>query len=256
MLVSIKLLFVLGLWSSANPNPSPLPDHFTTYTTSISDSILKNSAPKPKTDLKVSLGTYDFEKTVSKELRKKMMQDLNSNKITLKDVQYNFTNHLTNGLIPHWYGTGWSFGGHTSIPNEGKIACGYFVSTTLKDMGLNLNRYKLAQKSPLDEALMISCGAPIKTIRSEDTATAIQEIDQHTQEGLYFIGFDEGHVGFLLKKEGELYLIHSNYLQPAAVCLEAIETSNVFKKFSVFHLVDISHNNFLTQKWLEGSEIL
>lgn len=204
-----------------------------------------------------SLLSYDTEKVASKTLRTELNLALSLNQATLEDVKAAFSNHLVNRLIPHWYGTEWSFSGHTAVPKIGKIACGYFVSTTLRDMGLRLNRYKLAQKSPIDEAKMISCGAVVNTITANDATTILEEINKITQEGISFIGFDEGHVGFLLKKEGELFLIHSNYLYPnAEVCIEPIEKSNVFKKFNTFHIVDISNNDLLIQRWLTNGEIL
>ncbi|QLG46518.1 hypothetical protein [Costertonia aggregata] len=203
-----------------------------------------------------SIASYDAEKATIAQLRKQLINDLAGKKVSIEDVKASFSDHLVNHLIPHWYGTEWSFGGHTSVPKKGKIACGYFVSTTLRDMGLRLNRYRLAQKSPINEAKMISCGSEIKTVTSADSETAIQKIDALTQEGISFIGFDEGHVGFLLKKKGELFLVHSNYLFPNSVCLERIEESNVFKKFSTFHLVDISNNNELIKRWLNNREIL
>src|SRR5687768_5014531 len=61
------------------------------------------------------------------------------------------TDLLVDRIIPYWIGTPWSFEGHTSIPNSGKIACGYFVSTTLLDLGFNLNRYTFAQQAPENE---------------------------------------------------------------------------------------------------------
>ena len=61
----------------------------------------------------------------------------------LSTIQAQFTDFLLNAIIPHWYGTPWDFNGHTSIPNQGEIACGYFVSTTLRDIGLKLNRFKM-----------------------------------------------------------------------------------------------------------------
>ncbi len=36
------------------------------------------------------------------------------------------TGLLVDKLIPHWLTTPWSFEGHTPVPREGKIACGYF----------------------------------------------------------------------------------------------------------------------------------
>ena len=56
---------------------------------------------------------------------------------------------LERDLIPSWYGTEWDFNGITETPREGLIACGYFVSTVLRDAGYRLERYKLAQQASL-----------------------------------------------------------------------------------------------------------
>ena len=108
---------------------------------------------------------------------------MSKKKITLDSVKKSFTELLLNKIIPYWYGTTWSFNGHTSKPNQGEIACGYFVSTTLKDMGLKLNRYCLAQKSPIDEAKFLSCGASIVTLNG-DYEEAIDKIKEFTFNGL------------------------------------------------------------------------
>ncbi|WP_273277510.1 hypothetical protein [Maribacter polysiphoniae] len=200
--------------------------------------------------------SYDDAKTNIGELRKNLGERFRQGQISMEGIKNEFTTHLVDGLIPHWYGTPWSFGGHTAIPNQGKIACGYFISTTLRDMGLKLNRYKLAQKSPLDEAMALSCGSEIYSVEQEDHDMAFEEIDSLTQEGLYFIGFDTGHVGYLLKRKGELFLIHSNYLIPISVCIESLKDARVFKKFTKFHLVDISHNEILIQRWLNNTQVL
>lgn len=200
--------------------------------------------------------SYNDTKLAANALRQRLREDFRSGTISLDHVREAFTNQLVNEIIPHWYGTPWSFGGHTTVPNQGKIACGYFISTTLNDMGVNLNRYRLAQKSPLDEAKMISCGSEIVKVEQENPEKAWTEMDTLTKDGLYFIGFDEGHVGYLLKQDGELFLIHSNYLAPIAVHMETLRESRVFKKFSTFYVVPISHNDTLLQRWLEKEVVL
>lgn len=209
-----------------------------------------------KTDLDSIAESYANTKVNSSELRLRLKEGLRLGTTSLDKIKTAFTNQLVDKIIPHWYGTPWSFGGHTTIPNQGKIACGYFISTTLRDMGINLNRFTLAQKSPLDEAKMISCGSVINKVVQDTPEKAFEEIDRLTKEGLYFIGFDEGHVGYLLKREGELFLIHSNYLNPVSVCMESLKESRVFKRFTTFHLVDISHNDSLLLRWLDNSTVL
>ena len=209
-----------------------------------------------KTDLDSIADSYASAKVDADQLRLRLKEGIRLGTISFDNIRTAFTNQLVDKIIPHWYGTPWSFGGHTAIPNQGKIACGYFISTTLRDMGINLNRYKLAQKSPIDEAKMISCGSVINKVVQDTPEKAFEDIDYLTKEGLYFIGFDEGHVGYLLKREGELFLIHSNYLSPVSVCMETLKESRVFKRFTKFHLVAISHNDTLLQHWLDNNAVL
>ena len=219
-------------------------------------SFKKGTILRFKTDSDSIAVSYASTKVAANQLRLRLKKGLRLGTISLDKIRKAFTNQLVDKIIPHWYGTPWSFGGHTAIPNQGKIACGYFISTTLRDMGLNLNRYTLAQKSPIDEAKMISCGSTIDMVVQDTTEKAFAEIDRLTKEGLYFIGFDEGHVGYLLKREGELLLIHSNYLSPVTVCMEPLKESRVFKRFTKFHLVAISHNEILLKRWLSNGTVL
>jgi hypothetical protein len=263
MLKAVSFLSLLvGIFSPLKPMPYPATDTTVVFSDFEKLSSIKNPTIANARELfdheDVRLfASYDTEKAASKKLRAELNTAINLKQTAMADVKAAFSDHFVNRLIPHWYGTEWSFSGHTAVPNSGQIACGYFVSTTLRDMGLRLNRYKLAQKSPIDEAKMISCGAVVNTITATNSATALEEINKITQEGISFIGFDEGHVGFLLKKQGELFLIHSNYLYPnAEVIMERIEESNVFKKFTTFHLVDISNNDLLIERWLNDGQIL
>lgn len=172
--------------------------------------------------------------------------------VALEEVMSVFQKQLVQKIIPYWYGTMWSFNGYTAIPGRGSIACGYFVATTLRDAGLNLNRYRLAQWGPLDEAKALSQGALISVIHADKVQEVRDTINTLTTEGLYFIGFDKGHVGFLLKMDGSLFLIHSNYLHPVSVVVEPLETARVLGRFRKFYLLPISHNADLVRAWLSG----
>lgn len=199
--------------------------------------------------------SYSSAKAEADQLRLRLKEDLRQGTISIDHIKTAFTDQLVDKIIPHWYGTPWSFGGHTATPNQGEIACGYFISTTLRDMGIKLNRYTLAQKSPIDEAKMISCGSEIQNVDAETSEKAFAELDKLTKEGIYFIGFDQGHVGYLLKREGELWLIHSNYFSPISVCMEMLKDARVFKRFTKFHLVAISNNEALLQRWLDNGTV-
>jgi hypothetical protein len=175
-------------------------------------------------------------------------------RISTDSVGKAFTNCLLQEIIPHWYGTPWSFGGYTEKPGQDYIACGYFVSTTLLHGGLNLNRYRLAQQGPADEALMLSLGDTVRVTRRGDAEKALALWRERLRDGLYFIGLGENHVGYLLKQGAGLFLIHSNYAGPVEVQLQRAEES-VLIGFREFYLADITFNRQLMEYWLNDRKV-
>lgn len=216
---------------------------------------IKNEIDSSKCGLSFSPNNnYSKTKVEIKELRNKLSikyKTLNdSTKLTLINIAKPiFTNQLLNKIIPYWYGTEWDFNGYTAKPNVGKIACGYFVSTTLRDMGLNLNRYDLAKKGPEDEANSIAITKEYTTIINEDE---IEERLFSLKDGLYFVGLD-GHVGYLYKYDSLTYFIHSNYIENK-VMVELTSNSEAFGS-SMYYLTDISDNDLLIKKWLTNRAV-
>ena len=169
-----------------------------------------------------------------------------------------FTNYLINEIIPFWYGTQWDFNGYTNTPNKGVIACGYFVSTTLKHMGLNINRYTLAQQAPHNEALTFESDSNL-LIFNTDTLFETNEfysfytdLEQKLKADLYFVGL-YNHVGFLYSKDNKLYFIHSNYIN-GYVMFERIFNSEAFRS-NIYYIADITYNDNLIKKWILNSTV-
>lgn len=161
-----------------------------------------------------------------------------------------FKHALLCEIFPYWYGTTWEFNGYTSKPNEGNIACGYFVSTTLRDVGVHINRYKLAQQGPLNEAKSLSISP--KEIQEIRDTSIFNELEKLT-EGLYFIGLDY-HVGFIAKIHGHCYFIHSNYIK-GKVMVEIATQSEAFNTSELYYLVDLSNNLEFIKSWMLNHEI-
>lgn len=161
-----------------------------------------------------------------------------------------FEEHLLNQIIPHWYGTEWDFNGYTDVPNQGVIACGYFVSTTLKHMGINLNRYHLAQQAGLNEAKSIAIvDSNYFTVYGTDQ---LKKSMQDEKDGIYFVGLDN-HVGYLLKRNAQLYFIHSNYIDDK-VMIEKIDESAAFSS-NIYVVAEISTNETLMKYWHSGEVV-
>jgi len=154
---------------------------------------------------------------------------------------------LINDIIPHWYDTSWDFNGHTNVPNDGLIACGYFVSTTLKHLGFNLNRYKMAQQAGLYEAIALQPKNKLKTYSNKTFSELKEKLNAIYTDGIYFVGLDN-HVGYVLIKDKDIYFIHSSYCDNKVV-IELAETSPCFRS-NLYVFAEITTNDDLIKKWI------
>jgi hypothetical protein len=154
---------------------------------------------------------------------------------------------LTDSVFRAWYGTPWDFNGISNEPGKGEIACGYFVSTTLKHAGFNLNRYKLAQQ----DATSIARAFNSKLIRFNSLEEMLKTLS--SGHHLYVIGLDY-HVGFLSIEAGKAYFIHSDYVHNKVLREEAASSLSL-KGSEVFVLAEITDNPLLMSKWLKNERV-
>ena len=89
---------------------------------------------------------------------------------------------MTDSVFPYWMGTKWDFNGISNVPGQGMIACGYFVSTTLKHVGFNLNRYKLAQQAA-SKVIHVLCDT--NKLYSYSTESTINKFKTQENKKLY-----------------------------------------------------------------------
>lgn len=196
---------------------------------------------------------YTTAKSAMLAKRIKLQEAYNAQQITLDSVSSYFVQAYVNTIIPHWYGTTWSFEGHTTIPQQGEIACGYLVSTTLSHSGVNINRYKVAQQAPYNEALTYACGDSVLGISGAQNISPTLLKSQYP-EGLYFIGLYKSHVGLLLKRGDRIFFIHSDYVDGKTV-IEDEATSPVLAYYRTFYVAPLSHNARFIKKWLANEAI-
>ena len=162
---------------------------------------------------------------------------------------------LTKEVFPYWYGTEWDFNGYTNKPGEGKIACGYFVSTTLKDAGAKVNRYKLAQQYSHKIVTVLSCGNGVKRFSNITSKVFAEKVKSEFKDGLYVIGLDH-HVGFILKENSEVYFIHASYRDPVQVVKEKASESAALGDTDVFVIAGLTNNPLFLKQWIEWNEFL
>ncbi|MFN3851805.1 MAG: hypothetical protein ACK4NY_20375 [Spirosomataceae bacterium] len=120
-----------------------------------------------------------------------------------------------NKLMPYWYGTRWSYNGTTQKPGKGSIACGYFVTTVLQDLGVTLNRSQLAQLPSEQMIKNLVATEDIQRFNNTPIFTFLYQVKQ-SGKGLYVVGLDT-HTGFILNDDKGTWFIHSSGAFPFCV---------------------------------------
>ncbi|MGY3792989.1 hypothetical protein [uncultured Aquimarina sp.] len=160
-------------------------------------------------------------------------------------------NTLIDKVIPFWYGTPWDYNGHTKTPGKGKIACGYFITTTLEDMGFNIPRYKWAQ-SASEVFIKKLAGNNIKRFTNASIAKVESYVLQKGDE-LYLVGLDD-HTGYIVVKDQKIKFIHANYYQPEiGVMSETLDTENPLKNSS-YRVIGSLLSDTMVLNWIMNTQ--
>jgi len=157
-------------------------------------------------------------------------------------------------IFDFWYGTPWDFNGTTETPGQGKIACGYFVTTVLRDLGLKVQRAKLAQQASENIVLSLTTDPHIKRFRQTPLNDFVETV-RNWGRGLYIVGLDI-HVGFILNDDEGVYFIHSSYIDPLCVIKEDVRESKILASSKYRVLGKISADDQLILKWLKGEQFI
>jgi hypothetical protein len=163
------------------------------------------------------------------------------------------TQSIMNDLFPFWYGTDWDFNGVTETPNQGKIACGYFVSTLLRDAGWKVERVRLAQQASENIILSLTDKAHVKRF-SRAPIKEFAKTVKEWGEGLYVVGLDI-HTGFIVNTGGEVYFVHSSYIEPYEVVKERAVESEILSSSNYRVIGKLSADDQLITKWFFKSAI-
>lgn len=174
-----------------------------------------------------------------------------SEKIIRQSKDFNTALHqeLVNAIFPFWYGTQWDYNGYTNVPNDGVVACGYFVSTTLKHIGFNLNRYDIAKMYSSD-IVKVLCRNDFWI--ESDFNLFLQKMTLEP-DGLFIVGLSN-HVGFIERSNGRTYFIHANYLGDNGVERELANDSEALRYSTTFWLGNFSNNEIVKQDYLSAKE--
>lgn len=169
----------------------------------------------------------------------------------IEEARNYLTTIISNKVFEQWYGTKWDFNGTTRTPQKGEIACGYFVTTVLVDVGFKLPRIKWAQSA---SEVFIKKLSPNNLKRFTDRP--LSEVKKYLYaagDGLYLVGLDN-HVGFVLVEGKSISFIHSNYYYPeVGVMKEDISTKNPLKD-SHYRIFGKLLTDEMVVNWLEDNE--
>lgn len=159
-----------------------------------------------------------------------------------------FTKAVTETIIPAWIGTAWNFNGTSEKPQQGSIACGYFVTTILRDAGLNLARIKLAQCASEQMIMSLIQSKYIHRFSNVAMEDFLQSI-QDQGYGLYIVGLDN-HTGFIYNEGKDIYFIHSTFISTKNVQKEKAALSIILKQSKYKVIGKISADERVLQRWI------
>jgi hypothetical protein len=157
---------------------------------------------------------------------------------------------ITTDFFNHWYGTEWDFNGTTRTPRQGKIACGYFITTVLSDAGFNIPRVYWAQQA--SEYYIKRMTSDIKRY-SNVSIEKVMTYFQGREDGLYVVGLDS-HVGFVYKRGKKLQFVHASYYNPKeGVKSENLDSKNPLSE-SEYRVIGRILDKEMVRKWILEEE--
>ena len=152
-----------------------------------------------------------------------------------------------------WLGTPWDFNGTCETPGSGKIACGYFVSTILRDAGFDVERFRLAQQP---SQRIIGTFIPRKKMTISAGLDYDRFVDQLIKRGpgIFIVGLDN-HVGFIVVPEsGGIRFIHSSGASPFCVVDEDRQNAGSLQRSSYRVTGNFTRNPDIIHGWLTAQK--
>jgi hypothetical protein len=155
-------------------------------------------------------------------------------------------------LARQWLGTRWGLGApQTRTPGAGKINCGTFVGTVLRDAGFVVDVEHL-QRQPSQLIIASFVGAGRTRKWSNAPMDRFLADLRRMGPGLYIIGLDF-HVGFLLQTDDDVRFVHASYLTRTVVDEPAALAQPISD--SKYRVVGKILDRGNVRDWLEGNRI-
>lgn len=207
----------------------------------------RKASPTHTTAAHEAIQPMDYNRCKQQVIALKKQLGAQWQQLSRTQKQARFTQLVADSILPYWLGTAWGFYGTTETPQQGQIACGYFVTTTLRDAGLPLQRTKLAQCASEQMIRTLVQPAYIQRFSHVPLADFVAAIKKQGY-GLYLIGLDS-HTGFLYHDGREVYFIHASYIGQKVVTKE-LAASSVILQASKYKITGkISADEVALDKW-------
>ncbi len=169
-----------------------------------------------------------------------------SGKDSIIKYSQEFLRNITQEIFTYWYDTQWDFNGITQVPKQGKIACGYFVTTVIRDVGFDIPRSEWGQLA--SETMIKKINPNVKRF-SNKPIEQVTEYLKNRADGIYVVGMDT-HVGFVSKEGKQIKFIHANYYKPEkGVMAENLKGDNPINDASYRVIGQLFHYE-MAKKWI------
>jgi len=207
-----------------------------------------NNEPVSINDFQANyIAQLDSIKSIKKGLLKKYKscQTLIDKKIVLKKTEELFISALNNVVFPAWDGNDYSFYGRNEYPHVGGIACGYFVTSSLANLGFKLDRSALAEDYSENMIKQLCSKKYIYRCNKHSVEQFEKSIIQ-MGKGIYIVGLDM-HTGFIYCDGKEATFIHANM---TGVMGQPLKEGDGLT-YSVYRIVGkISSDEVFLERWL------
>ncbi len=216
----------------------------------------KRIIPKPpKQQLLKSQPTYSYNienhlknytKLISDIKKEKKYYTRQNDLNRVKRVTYTL---LNDSIFPYWYGTPWDYNGTSEKPLKGSVACGYFVTTTLRDVGFPVQRISWAQEP---SSVLINKICNPSTIKMFSNLKDLKKyLKKQPNQSLFILGLDS-HVGFVTKENNKLFFTHSSYSGEKMVKKDLLENAIPVTSSKSFLIGNVLENKRLLKQWLNS----
>jgi len=152
--------------------------------------------------------------------------------------------YLDKDMVNYWDETTWDFNGTSRTPGEGEIACGYFVTTLLKDLGFKIDRIRLAQEP---SGVMIE-ELTVDIKKSNSLHQTLEGIRKGPKNAIYIIGLDF-HTGFISHSDAGTFFIHSDYNERRGVVREHAASSLALSQSGFFMIGNLTDSEAFLERW-------